>query len=363
MQKKLIVAALAGLAAAPAFAQSNVTVYGRINTSLESESQSATRTSTVMRSNGSRIGFRGAEDLGNGLKAIFGIEQAINSENGVWGSLGRNAYVGLDSSGAGSLIMGRLDATSPGGAPVYSAFAAVWNDINHDTGATGFTQSNGVEAFTGDVAGRAVLGIRTRASNAVAYSSPTLAGGLKVSVRYAMLGTDNGVQQAQGTTSGAESDRSETEVGAVYKTGPLTVSAGYTSASNKADVTPGTARFDDRFQLGASYNLGFANVGAIYAKTNYEGNSSTSLSDTGEWGVSFKVPFGKSDVVANYVRRELQTKLDGDDRVWQVGYGYAFSNRTRGFVFYQNRDFDTSASGTASDDAIKTVGVGVRHNF
>jgi predicted porin len=75
MQKKLIALAIAGIAAAPAFAQSNVTVYGRVDYGYMSRggddgAVSTNGTKTEMASGmqaGSRIGFKGSEDLGNGM--------------------------------------------------------------------------------------------------------------------------------------------------------------------------------------------------------------------------------------------------------------------------------------------------------
>jgi predicted porin len=114
MQKKLIALAIAGLSGA-AFAQSNVTIYGVadatfdiINVSggsaaLSGNTPNFTRVST----NGSRLGFKGTENLGNGLSALFQFESNANFDSG--GALGtsRDSFVGL-SGDFGKVILGNL---------------------------------------------------------------------------------------------------------------------------------------------------------------------------------------------------------------------------------------------------------------
>ncbi|MGH8771704.1 MAG: porin, partial [Burkholderiales bacterium] len=122
MKKKLLALVLSNLFSAGAFAQgSNVTVYGTLNADFENvERDGATSppdagnsfvpSSAVLgspitgadlesrnrvSSNSSNIGFRGTEDLGNGLKAIFQLESSINLDAGGGNLGGRNSNVGL----------------------------------------------------------------------------------------------------------------------------------------------------------------------------------------------------------------------------------------------------------------------------
>ena len=75
MQKpsRLLLATLALLGTSAVFAQSSVTLYGRVNTSVERQKVGGT-SNTVMQNNSSRFGFKGTEDLGGGLKAGFQLE-------------------------------------------------------------------------------------------------------------------------------------------------------------------------------------------------------------------------------------------------------------------------------------------------
>src|SRR5574343_638177 len=160
MQKKIIALAIAGLASTAAFAQSNVTIYGRMDlggvyrdgnsggvNGVEGKYEIASGVGS-----GSRIGFKGVEDLGNGLKAVFqsefgiAIDQVSGSSTASWTN--RNSYVGL-TGGFGTVVGGRLDGVRYG----------IFNTFDPFAGGTigNFTQ------MTIQV---------DRADNAIAYISP-----------------------------------------------------------------------------------------------------------------------------------------------------------------------------------------------
>ena len=107
-------------------AQSNVTIYGRVDTSLDfvNVKQVGSRDYQRVQDNGSRLGFKGEESLGSGLKAVFGLEMGINADDGSSTSPAyRNSYVGL-TGGFGALAMGRLDSAAVTGSPIYSLITA-----------------------------------------------------------------------------------------------------------------------------------------------------------------------------------------------------------------------------------------------
>ncbi len=140
MQKKLIALAVAGLASSAAFAQTNVTVYGIADGTFDyvwqsgSKSRSAAQletttalavvprlallslrsrttisTSPAFPPNSSYLGFKGSEDLGNGLKAIFQYEIGLDFTTGS-GTLAasRDSFVGLSHANAGTVVLGNL---------------------------------------------------------------------------------------------------------------------------------------------------------------------------------------------------------------------------------------------------------------
>ena len=73
-----IVAAFAGAAGA----QSSVTIYGRVNTSVESQKTTGVERTVVLQNNSSRWGLRGSEDLGGGMKAFLQLESGFGSDTG-----------------------------------------------------------------------------------------------------------------------------------------------------------------------------------------------------------------------------------------------------------------------------------------
>src|SRR5512139_3608005 len=114
MKKSLIALAVAGAFAAPAFAATeNVDVYGKLHMSVsvfqdQQEDVAGTAknegvSDLQISSNASRIGFKGAEDLGGGLSAIWQVESGVNldEQTGNWAS--RNSFVGL-KGGFGTVL-------------------------------------------------------------------------------------------------------------------------------------------------------------------------------------------------------------------------------------------------------------------
>ncbi|AOJ09193.1 porin [Burkholderia mayonis] len=114
MKKILIVAALSGVFATAAHAQSSVTLYGLIDAGITYTNNQGGHSSWSQSTgsvNGSRWGLRGAEDLGGGLKAIFVLENGFGINNGTLKQngreFGRQAFVGLSHEQYGTLTLGR----------------------------------------------------------------------------------------------------------------------------------------------------------------------------------------------------------------------------------------------------------------
>ena len=167
----LAVLALLGTTTA-AFAQSSVTLYGRVNTTVERQEVGNVKT-TGLFNNSSRFGFKGSEDLGGGLKAGFQLESGFNSDTGASATtfFGRQSEVNL-SGGFGAVRLGRFTAES------YYATADYVSMHNHDTGSSS-------DAFYAYVMPDA---------NKIAYRTPTF-GGLTVDAAVALHGVEH---QAKG---------------------------------------------------------------------------------------------------------------------------------------------------------------------
>ncbi|SAL68653.1 outer membrane protein (porin) [Caballeronia udeis] len=132
MKKTVVLFALAATLPALAHAQGSVTLYGiadvGINwTSNAGGSHLISMTDGVSRAN--RLGFKGAEDLGDGLKAVFVLENGFTLVNGTLGQggrmFGRQAFVGLSSDKYGSVTLGRQYDSVVDMMQQYSAFAVI----------------------------------------------------------------------------------------------------------------------------------------------------------------------------------------------------------------------------------------------
>ncbi len=234
MQKKLIALAIAGLAAAPAFAQTNVTIYGVADLTWEYVDAKGARNETAdldgrsrLTSNSSLLGFKGVEDLGNGLKAIFQFETGISADTGMGSSFSaRDTFVGL-SSAWGTILGGNL--THP--------LRAMGSKVSMSPGATGI-------GFTAATYGT-ILGLKTgtddRTPNTVAYVSPALMGGLTFTGAYingernenvtvTAPGTATNPVLPPGGTVSLESY--QWQLAAQYENGPLYLGIGYHQAED-----------------------------------------------------------------------------------------------------------------------------------
>src|SRR5512134_197139 len=281
MNKKVMAVAVAGVLAAPtAFAQSsNVQLYGRAVLGVDyykatgATAGAAADMEGRMRvfDNSSRVGLRGTEDLGNGLKAIFQIETGVNIDNGsntgqagtnnvssgFWAS--RDSFAGIDSN-FGRLTFGRQSIYWANG--VNAQFAA--NYINTEipwTNGTGF--------------GR--MGIPTaRTSNTVAYTTPTFAG-INATLSWspcagaAAFGTSGAnAFCAESVQNNATVDTDGRVWGATVRGewGPFYAQVDYLDGSGNTPFASGAPRPDGEFwKVGGSWGyMPGARVGLIWVR-------------------------------------------------------------------------------------------------
>lgn len=335
------VACAAGIPLAAA-AQGSVTIYGRLDTSLES-SKTGTHTQTVVRDNASRLGFRGTENLGGGLNAVFGLEMGLASDTGVLTTPAyRNSYVGL-TGGFGAIATGRLDSVNPTGSPIYSLVTRHTEFVVHDAGATAI--------------GTAVLNSRNRESNAIGYISPKF-GDVVFRARYYMNG--EGVAEVPAGPVRSESDIKQTDLSLSYGEGkgPLGLGVAYGQDKRSGGATLNT--FKDKWMLVGSYDFGVVKAWAIVGRDNYQGGPTTrSTVNIRLVGASVKVGSSASKVVANYMTRDVQSDPNGTLKKFQVGYDHPLSRRTRVYAFFDRQD----PNSRRPNDTIRSVGAGIQHNF
>lgn len=355
MQKKLIALAIAGLASTAAFAQSNVQIYGAIDMgySWRGDSANGSRSQNAIDSgisDGNRLGFKGTEDLGNGLKAVFTLESGFLADTGVYdgfaggGLYTRLAYVGLASDSYGTVIAGRLQT------PQYSFLTSI-DPFGEGTVGTYLNVAGNDQG--------SMLAVVPRVSNAVAYVSPSFSG-LNVTAAY----SSNALAQDAAGNSNANN-----RVYAVlprYTNGPLDIGLSY----HVIDLA-GPGSLDIRnWALGGTYDFGAVKLHAFYAKTKEE--TAGSDLDIKNWMLGLSAPFGRHTVKASYNFSDADQGGDlGDSRQWALGYNYTLSKRTSLYAAYadiKNEKARASFSHDASNDASagqyqKGFNVGVMHTF
>jgi predicted porin len=362
MQKKLIVLALAGLTAAPAFAQSNVTVYGRVDYGYASRGSNDGATNVHGRKGemesgmqaGSRIGFKGSEDLGNGLKAIFEIESGVRNDapnvssatqSGGLFTTSRHAYVGLTGN-FGTAVGGRLDGVRYGLFNKYDAFGG--------GGMGNFTQ------MTTQV---------DRAENAVAYISPKFWGGFGVVAAY---GTSVLGQEAPGVVGGITANEGDSRLYTLmgtYDNGPLSVSVDYEHIDER-HISGGNNALHV-FTTGASWDFGFMKVAGVYDVLKAGQFSAIGTTDKRNWFLSAKVPYGKFDFKATYGQVDDNHNSKADANKFGLGVNYNLSKRTNIYADYgrigndRNAAYAVSYLGNSGGGGYGVSGfnLGLAHNF
>jgi predicted porin len=343
MQVKRLAAAAAvfAIAAAPlaAHAQTNVQLYGILDAAISSQDVGGPEGRTTVVNSGnqssSRFGFRGTEDLGNGLKAIFNLEAGTSIDTGAGDAalFGRRAVVGLEG-GFGTLTLGRE----------YSPIAAI--DGATDAFGQGFYGSN-LSAFTTNRLTR-------RLANSVNYKSPAW-NGLKLLAAYS-AGEVNTANTPSGDLKG---------VGVEYGLGGLYVGAAYHIINRvPADEDKETA-------IGAAYK--FDQLGGFEIKANYMSADREGATKYKQANVGGSMPFGPHRVYANY---QQQKQGNAKGNTWALGYTYALSKRTNLYATYASLDNNASAAFGLTSSSVtiapaatslgkdpSVYSLGLRHSF
>ncbi|MCE1170288.1 MAG: porin [Azovibrio sp.] len=347
MQKKLIALAVAALASGAAFAQSNVQIYGSIDMGFAHrgdniadgvKSQNAIDSGI---SAGNRLGFKGTEDLGNGLKALFTMEAGFQGDTGEHAQggrlFGRQAFVGL-TGGFGTVIAGRLytphysflSAIDPFKAGTVGQYRNVFGGV--DSGINDFAADNGENLFD-----------PTRVDNAVAYVSPSFSG-FNVTAAY----SNNAIGQE--AAKGNKGDNTVFAVLPRYTNGPIDVALSY----HKIDLFNDTANDNQditNWAIGGTYDFGVAKLAAFYDSNKWDDYSAAGDLKLKSWMLGVTVPFGKHAVLASY--NQSKAKLGGKDgkaSQWALGYTYSLSKRTNVYAVYADISNDDD-----SDDLIRSA--------
>ena len=372
---KFIFGAIALAIASPVFAQSSVTIYGVVD--LDGQYISGAAKAVRVTSgglNGSRIGFKGTEDLGGGAFVDFVLEGGINADTGGSGQggtlFGRQAFGALRTT-SGTFSAGRQYSSVYTISSDFSAFSN--SNAGPTTAALGgyaggyepVQGGSGSATTTTNATGASLNGGPARVNNSFRYTSPSFAG-FKVSglfgageitggtgktrlwdgsVRYTANGLDLMLSfindKAAGATAASSADVNTITAAAGYAFGAFHVEGGYLKGDDRRNIAS-TLQHDGRaFWLGGDYRVGPSLFKAQWLNNKVENNA-----------------VGAKD-----------SKLNA----FGLGYQYDFSKRTALYTSatrFQNTGdglgrFNSSISGltTTTDKSLTELALGVRHSF
>ncbi|WP_406851335.1 porin [Herbaspirillum huttiense] len=389
MKKSLLALAVLGAFAGAAQAQSSVTIYGIVDTGIAYSSKVVNTTAGNTGSKfginsgviqGSRIGFKGVEDLGGGLSAVFQLETGFTSDDGgLQGSdavtssnlFRRKSVVGL-AGGFGTVLLGRQTDFSD----TISAYTAV-NDFGGVAGAVG----HNIDRLEG-----------TRSNNSVSYTTNNM-GGFTGNLFYGF-----------GEQAGSTSNGQAFGIGGKYDNGPLGL--GVTYYQSKQGTSPADTQLESTtagyyapnasnpstalkvLNVVASYQFGPARVYGNYSrvKQDLKTGSPTAVAskslgaankiDVYELGTAYSLsPSLKLLGAVTHTRADFNSSSKGKLTQISLGADYFLSKRTDLYAFVSNmRASDMPNTGVFGDatgnatignasDSQTAVAVGIRHKF
>jgi predicted porin len=339
MEKSVIVLAMLGVCTVSAFAQTSVTVYGVVDMALQYENDGI-HSKTALDSGefyGSRIGFKGSEDLGGGLKANFLLESGFGADDGILSSggrlFGRESWVGL-SGDFGAVRAGRMST------PIFVVADAI------DPFDAGLTSGKaGKSTSTGGMLG--IFGTGFRTDNTLTYNSNNI-NGFAGAAAYTF-----------GETAGSTSGNRQIGLSGIYEKGPIYAGIAY---QNVNDVFGNASR---QSLVGGTYNFGVAKAALAYQKNS----SDLHTTDNRNWMIGVTVPVGLAgNILASYIRstdNAAPTANAGSQ--WAFGYTFDLSKRTTLYTSYSRNSNQAGSNigGLAAANGLTDTlfNAGIRHKF
>jgi len=355
MKKSLVALALFGAFAATAQAQSSVQIYGTIDAGLGKMTGETTK---VTKRDNNKLGFKGTEDLGNGLKAIFQLEIRYETDTGTLESNSRPLFQGQSRVGLqgnfGTVRLGR-------GLTAFQESSTAFEPWSGMPTPAGFQTDITVAAYSSDPLS-ATGNSRNRFSNAVFYNSPVISG--------FQFNATGAAKEANNTVAVAATARNLT----TNATGNFALPANVAPASNPYSVsaTYNNAQFAAMaayernglqaklWSVGASFNpIAELKLMASYQHHD-DGNFKIVNTATKSWVLGANYDVGPGKIRAGYG----QKTPDGVAKTKQasLGYDYNLSKRTYLYADISNKK-SASVANYNNTTSVNYIGLGVHHNF
>jgi len=346
------------LAAGMTAAMADVTVFGHIDTSYTYTDQDGGSDDSNLECTTCSLGFKGSEDLGNGLKAIFKLDfqyDTINADSSSFSD--RDQWLGLASK-FGSLKVGTISTS-------YKSHGAMVDPFYRTSQQA---RSRGLQSVMHSKAGAQGQG---RATNTARYDSPSW-NGLKATAHYTL--DDSSKQREAGVQPGSVETDNPYGAGISYQNGGLLVFADYITSDFGGD--------DSAYKVGGKYDLDFSPLKfSLLAQyevddglISYVGGNQVAGTHSGDgadtWMVGASAGFGNTMAYFSYG--------DGSDggsgslassyEVWQLMAAHSLSKRTKLYAGFSEIDCDKqdnnvcSQVGTSGGEDDK-FSAGMKHKF
>jgi len=386
MKKSLFALAAMGAFAGAAHAQSSVTVYGLIDmgytnittdntlrSSGATTNSTATQTGNNGRMSGSRLGFRGVEDLGGGTTAGFTLEMGpdfTEQANGIQTGT-RLGFLSLSNKQAGGLHIGRQVASTKAVNDTFTAFG----NANFSTGnvaggglsTSTVSQASGIYTAVNNASTQGALGNANggeRISNLIRYTTPSLVPGLSASAALYKTATSDKTTQAAII---GDSNGEGTDFGIRYTLGAFDAMAAYSVYNTTNGTTTDFTHKNTVMSLGASYDAKVVKAFVAYNKRDFEisttANSQIKFTD---FTVGLNAPVGNANLLVAYSSGNDDSTVQKTDKSgFQVGAVYNLSKRTNVYAVYGSGKAESTTLGTSANSKFADTGtaIGVRHTF
>ena len=336
MKKSILALALLGAFSSAAMAQSSVTIYGVVDVGVAYKDAGAGKLTSLDSglNSTSRLGFKGTEALGGGLKANFNLEMGLKADTGANDAaiFARGAWVGLSGDDFGSVNFGRHKSLTY----IYGAQ---------------------IDPFMDGLLGKTDLMFKINAvrDNSITYTSQSF-GGFSVAAQYGF-----------GEKAGDATANRVTSVAASYVNGPLNANIVWDQLK---DANGNLAIGGEKLLAGASYDLGKDFFGVKLNAMYEEIKGSTSLTNLKEtkeqlYMVGGSIKEGANTFIVSYTDSNVKTSTHANASRIALGYTYDMSKRTNLYASVANVKNEKSVKTLAdlNGATARLFNVGIRHKF
>ncbi|MEN3274248.1 MAG: hypothetical protein V7631_38 [Massilia sp.] len=340
MKKSLMAVALLGAFAGAAQAQTAVQIYGTVDAGVQKQTG---QTLSIGKRAANTLGFKGTEDLGNGLKALFHLEIRYEPDTGTLERTNRPLFQGQSRVGLqgdfGMVRIGRGLTPFQETIGAFDPWHAVPNQGGFYTDLTvaGYNSQPLDPDFTGN----------NRWANAFWYNSPVVSG-FQLNAAIATKEGNGGFEIGRGTEAapqypvGAQATANPFSVTGTYNNGPAALMVGYERNAVETKVMAVGASFmvtPDLKLMGTATRQDQENIAAVNPKTK-------------AWVLGANYALGPGKILAGYGQKDP----DGQVKTKQMSLGYEYSLSKRTYLY-------VDASRKKAQNSVNYYDLGVNHSF